>query len=417
MNYITSIQNTSKDPDHLYYNINIANDESIDADNSPAIKYIDSRDSPILEDISDWYFSIIRFQLRAIQSPLFIPQIEKDQSNPNKTIYKISLVYHYSYNNGIYQPVIKSRNIEYRPQNTSLNNQSSTDEYYYIYQYSHFIKLVNETFQLIHTDIHNQIKTNHSNNNITLSFKAPVLRYDNNTQMFQLYLDKNVYNRKEKNFNSTPSYNIDVKGFLFFNSNMYNLFGNFHCNKIGNDITNSFWYYQNNTHTDENKRYLTNQNGMNYEIMPIEDGLNLNEVVISNKTYYKMEQDFESTSELWNPISSIVFTTNILPVVGEISGNPLVFQDGKSSTQSNRNITEKILTDFQMPLTSADNYQNAITYSPSEYRVSDFFGTKFTLRSLDINAYWKNRLTGKMMPLKLKNKGSIDLKIMFKKKV
>ena len=39
------------------------------------------------------------------------------------------MVYHYSYNNGIYQPVIKSRNIEYRPQNTSLNNQSARDEY------------------------------------------------------------------------------------------------------------------------------------------------------------------------------------------------------------------------------------------------------------------------------------------------
>ena len=129
-----------------------------------------------------------------------------------------------------------------------------------------------------------------------------------------------------------------------------------------------------------------------------------------------MVQNFESTSELWNPISSIVFTTSVLPSIGELAGNPIVFTDGKTPNQSNNNITEKIITDMTIPMSSAEDYSGCITYYPSnEHRLVDFFPANYSLRNLDVQGKFKLK-DGTLFPLKMFNGGSANIKTMFRKK-
>lgn len=409
---------------HLYYNIDIFNNEAIDQDNNPTLAYSDTRDTAILDNISDWYFSIIRFQLKGVGMllPIFMPEIEVGQTDINKTIYKISICYNYKYNNNNYTPIVVSKNISFVPQNKNavlpqapISKMDKSTNYYFVHNYDHCCKMVNNTFKEIIEELQTQIRTATGNNSLIFIFKEPKIIYDVNSGLFNLYLDNRIYNRKTSPFGDTTNNNIDIRASIYFNSNMWGLFGNFHYNKVGNDIENTIEYYQDNTFTDAFKGTITNTNGVNYEIMP-QDKLGTNIYTYNGISYYKMIQNFESTSELWNPISSIVFTTSILPSIGELAGNPIVFNDGKAPQQTNNNITEKIITDMTIPMSSAEDYSGCITYYPSnEYRLVDFFPANYSLRNLDIQGKVKFK-DGSLYPLKMFNGGSANIKIMFRKK-
>ena len=100
-------------------------------------------------DSSEYFCSIVRFTIQTGNTlPVFIPSVSVGQDNPNKTIYTLSLTYTYkgvnyiSTNNVIYVPEDKTAPIPAPP----LLQQDFSSKYYYVYNYSHFVGLVNSAF-------------------------------------------------------------------------------------------------------------------------------------------------------------------------------------------------------------------------------------------------------------------------------
>ena len=89
---------------------------------------------------------------------MFIPSVRVGQYNPNKTIHTVSLTYTYrgvnyiSTKNVIYVPEEKTAPIPAPP----LSKQDFSNTYYYGYNYSHFVGLVNAKFQETFADFANQ---------------------------------------------------------------------------------------------------------------------------------------------------------------------------------------------------------------------------------------------------------------------
>ena len=127
-------------------------------------------------------------------------------------------------------------------------------------------------------------------------------------------------------------------------------------------------------------------------------------------------QDFPSTdSGVWSPIDNFVFCTSQIPIVPEDGTVPVIV--GSGNVGSNNGVTgggfQSILTDFSLTAAGAQDNLNAITYSPQIYRMTSIISAT-PLQIVDISVYWRNRLSGELVPIYLPLNSSISLKIMFK---
>ena len=221
---------------------------------------------------------------------------------------------------------------------------------------------------------------------------------------------------------------------LFFNTNMYGLFTNFQ---------NIYWNTQDPTigpfantptftggllvptpvgYTNEiifpNKWY---QNIEDYRLPPYGGVAPLGIVpTLLQKVYWMNEQDYESNSSLWSPISSILFTSTLLPIRAEQTGAPIVLGQGNDAESSGTTPSafQPIITDVALPMTGgAADYRSFIYYAPAaEYRLSDTTPSKQDIRNIDVQVFWKNRLDNSLNPITLFNLSSVSIKMMFRHK-
>lgn len=219
---------------------------------------------------------------------------------------------------------------------------------------------------------------------------------------------------------------------LFFNTNMYGLFANFLTQYYNRTDITGFnipsaapdgSYTAPAGYTFEilavNKFY---QNLADFRLSPYAGLPPLGLVPPQNQSvYYIMEQDYQSIDSLWSPIASIVFTTTLLPVKTEATGQPLVLGDSNigNSTATTQNAFQPIITDIALDqqLDGADDYRQFLYYSPAaEYRMSDFTSSKQDIRAVDIQVFWKNRLDSQLIPINMFNLTSVSVKMMFRHK-
>jgi len=225
----------------------------------------------------------------------------------------------------------------------------------------------------------------------------------------------------------------------FFNTNMYGIFTNFQ---------NIYWNTQDPTigpfantpvwlssagpssglvptpvgYTNEiifpNKFY---QNIEDYRLPPFGGVAPLGIVpTLLQKVYWLNEQDYESNSSLWSPISSILFTSTLLPIRTEQTGAPIVLGQGNDAESSGTTPSafQPIITDVALPMTGgAADYRSFIYYAPTaEYRLSDTTPSKQDIRNIDVQVFWKNRLDNSLFPITLFNLSSVSIKMMFRHK-
>ena len=139
------------------------------------------------------------------------------------------------------------------------------------------------------------------------------------------------------------------------------------------------------------------------------------------KPYWLATQDYPSTDSLWSPISSVVFTSTLLPVRSEATGQPVVLGTSNTgfSSSSTQSAFQPIITDISLDTSTsgAAAYRSFIYYAPTaEYRLSDFTSSKHDIRNVDIQVFWKNRLDNNLYPITMFNCSSVNLKIMFRHK-
>jgi len=88
----------------------------------PHLRFEETRNTPFLDgDSSDYFCSILRFSIQTGNSlPVFIPRVQVGQSDPNLTIYKITL--ERAVNQVVYQG---SAYVQYDPQSQGIETVNS----------------------------------------------------------------------------------------------------------------------------------------------------------------------------------------------------------------------------------------------------------------------------------------------------
>ncbi len=220
---------------------------------------------------------------------------------------------------------------------------------------------------------------------------------------------------------------------LFFNTNMFGLFANFqnyYWNTLNIPAATIAGYplsalgvvpegYVNEI-VFRNKFWT---NIADYRIPPYANSLApLGYVPVGQqKVYYVNTQDYKSVDTLWSPVGSIVFTSTLLPVKSEYTGVPNILGTGNlgDTRASTANAFTPIITDIALDQSvgGADDYRQFIYYAPNaEYRMADLNASKQEIRNIDIQVFWKHRLTGQLFPVSMFNLSSVSLKILFRKK-
>jgi hypothetical protein len=177
----------------------------------------------------------------------------------------------------------------------------------------------------------------------------------------------------------------------FFNASMYNLFSSFPVYIFGVNAT-----------LGQNVRISTSNFG----------GTNLIPFPPPTYTSFACQiiQEYSTVSS-WTPITSVVFTSNTLPIVPNQVSAPLIFYNGSVfNTGGNNSNIAQVITDF-----IADTYKPQIIYTPSaQYRLVNLVGNT-PLYNLDIGVFYKNR-TGELIPFRLPSGGTATVKILFTRK-
>lgn len=348
------------------------------------------------------------------------------------------------------------------------NQQDLSTRYYWVYTYQHWVDLWNQTmvdpaqFSAVplatstcaYQDTYNRFADLFNTQYGSLvdfpyptfgdfcnAVYPPVMKFIAETSKFEIYLDSAGFGDRLTAFTPT-AYSAGppvVCGLsthpvcrLFFNSNLFGLYSNYD-NYYFNTTTIAGLGQAPDGYVNEilavNKAY---QNIADFRLSPYTGvgPLGYNPVSLTgaaqtpnmiNRVYYLAQQDYSSTDSLWSPISSVVFTSTLLPIKAEATGTPVILGVGNTgfSSATVQSAFQPIITDISLDTsqTNADSYRKFIYYAPSaEYRLSDFSPSKQEIRNIDIQVFWKNRLDNQLYPITMFNLSSVSIKVMFKHK-
>jgi hypothetical protein len=248
---------------------------------------------------------------------------------------------------------------------------------------------------------------------------APRLNYNPNNRLFNLAGDVRAFGT----YGGTPftppvlpvltaSPTTVAQCYLYMNSNLYGLLNSFSAviYNYGLQAQVLDGYYAEIVFPNKNYQNILDLTTASVPVPTIDSG-----------KYWIAEQDYNSTSQLWSPIASIVFTSTLLPIKTESTGEPIRFGTGNlgANTATTQSAFQPIITDIGIDLSAegAEGYRQFIYYVPTaEYRMASFEKSRQEIRQIDIQVWWKNRLDGQLYPLQMYNLSSVSIKILFRKR-
>lgn len=391
---ISSLQTSTKfdlnnQPLDIYYDLNILENDRTGLVEPQPINFNEIRNSPFIMNPGNYLMSIVRFEIDTPTLPVFIPFIQTNQGDPNLTVYSFTMTY--VHNAITYE---QQQYCIYQPENLSvpvpsaINGNYQTQQnirYYYVRSYNSWMESMNKALK----DCFDNLKTQVTNAGGALpTNNPPFLELEPHTLNITLSADIIGF---------AESLNNPIK--LFMNSPMFTLLSNFQIKYFGSVAS------------------ITNGKNYQFRIYGIPSVNPLNVYIINNN--YSVLQTFSegpTPVALWNPITSIVFTSTLLPIVPTNYGIPKVYNANESqlSTGNNSNLVP-IITDFIVAFSATNNYKPTINYEPAgEYRWVDLMGNN-PLNTIDIQVFWKDKF-GNLNPVLLKNQCSASIKILFRRK-
>lgn len=407
--YNEGFGNVDTEPDYIYYNASIVNNRITDSgQEDPTVGFNENRQQPIVKDSSKYNFTITRFTCNGtgLLLPMFIPQIQVGQSDPTLTVYSITM--ELSVNIGGVPNSYETRQyIHWVPQFTDESvpkppiesQEIANSRYYWCMDYTHWLKLVNNTYEQCLTDLQAQVTVDYPV--YTLATQAPRMIRDPTTNLFSVYYDTYGFGGIDRLSIGTTA---DEDFIMYCNSNFWGLFSNFENNYIGNEALNNGKEYE-----------LTVRNILGQNIASQQSPSPT--APAPTTKYYVMTQDYPSTSNLWSPIASIVFTTNLIPIQAEQTSEPISVGTDYTGTVATGSNFSNIITDIALPLTNAHGYKEFLEYIPSaQYRMVSLAGSNTPIQNVDVRVYFKLRLSNELVPLKMFNLSSVEVKVLFVKK-
>jgi hypothetical protein len=143
---------------HVYLDLDVINnsDPSVDSE-PPALRFEEIRNSPFLTNTEDYFCSIIRFSIQTGSTlPLFIPRIQTGQSDPNQTVYIITLVFvapGSSFRTEFTLPVAYIPNNNQPVPGPPTTKQDLSTSYYYVQSYQDFVNMINATIKTLWSNL------------------------------------------------------------------------------------------------------------------------------------------------------------------------------------------------------------------------------------------------------------------------
>jgi len=355
------------EPDIIYFDTISCNLASTSG-SPPQASYNQARTIPYLKNPEEYYGAIISFYINDTSIPVITPDIVPYQSNPNLTVYTVTL------QNGAN---VVTQNIIFEPQNlvadVPLGPSLYPDElpnyktgYYNIQSYAYFMGLVNNAFITAYNSLRVLVPTLPAN-------EPPILNFDSATNLFSITGLDSLYNNDTS---LTPVV-------IYMNSPLYHLF--------------------------EFANYFTVINGvaLNQIIMNSNTSIidTANDVITNIQEVYSVD--------LWNTITNIVITTANVPVVQTNVGNPQVYYNGVVlPISTNNSNTRQVMLDFPYTLNSVNQ---PISYVPTaQYQLFEMNSSE-PLYTMDWQMSYRAR-TGLLYPVFLNSGTVASLKLGFFKK-
>jgi len=193
----------------------------------------------------------------------------------------------------------------------------------------------------------------------------------------------------------------NAKWFVSINQPLYNLLSTFRFKFFAQNAGNGSIYPE-----DIDCRYLLDTNIL-YDGTTQEAG-----------EYASYIQQISSV-QTWSPIQSFVFSSTIIPIEPQLTGQPQNINNIDPTTTGNiykQQALTKVLTDFIVPLTSGVEQTNQVVYyvPTGEYRLVDLLGHN-NLNQLTLDVFWKDKY-GVLHPLTIDAGSSSDLLCLLRKK-
>ena len=378
----TKLSRVPVDPENVYLDIMTTNVLGNRTEPLP-ISFNENRTTPILDNAGDYCMSVVRFSLDTQTLPVFIPLINTAGNDPNETVYYVSMEWN---------DITYNQAIEWIPQNKYLSppplgqyptEQSMNQPYYYAYDYQWIAYLIQNAL----VACMNQLKADYMTpvaNGTVQDIIPPTFVYDPSSQSFIISANKQFFEFS----NSNP-----IK--LFFNSQLYELFSSFPALNYGMSSQNLHFQIIFNSSNGANEITLPN--------VPAEGEI--------PQTFIQVIQETPTLANL-TPVSAIVFTSSMLPILPEQISSPQIFIEGAhASTGNNANIGQ-IITDLE---SDDGTYKPSIQYTPTaEYRRISLLSSR-PLTHIELSVFWRNRY-GSLIPVTLAGGSSMTCKILFQKR-
>ena len=438
------IEGSKADPDRVYYNATIINNSLVttQSEADPEIEFEDQRQTALINDASKYEVSVQSFSLDGCQKnlPLFIPQMAAGSNK--QTIYSVTVAVF----DGT-TPRITTTPITWIPENqaTYIPIPAATtpqvqSEYYYCYTYSHFITLVN-------TALNTAWATSKGN----AGTQCPFFEYDETTGLFSLNQDSNTcmafYNKTTGNplpapWASATNYNASNPAGVSYKDGEYSFVGMNTCLELLLSNFPSIYY--------GSGQKWANQAGKFLPEVVIDTGLQINLLTGASKTtgtpigetlkslpkssivqlanpftgaaiaaafFLRLKQDYTSTGSIWSPIASIVLGTTSIPVRNEFTANPIVLGSTTNGVIPSGGAFGKVLLETPIGDLDADDWRTSLVYQPQTLIFSSLDRSQEGISNIDLQVYWRNRLTNSLVRLTIPNQASMSFRLLFKKKL
>lgn len=416
----------SYEPYHIYYDLNILNNDTTGTQIPPNLQFTEIRNIPFLANPSDYFASVVRFNVETPTLPLIIPQARVGASvtagTINETVYTVSMSYTVA---GV--EIVQTQRVLYVPQSSTAlapppniiaNAGDIINEYYYTYSYKPFIDMINTALRTCFTNF------------IVLAgipaiapYTAadfPYLSWDEEKNIATWVVPAQLFQTPTAN-NPIPlllaTFIAGGPIKLFLNAPLYNLFSSFSAFQNGYlaPTPAGLNWRMNLPDTITVNPYLINTPAAvgTLATFPLQVLLLPQQPV--NRSLLRVSQEY-CTTPLWCPVQSIVFTTSLLPIASSIVSTPVLFGAGATFTTAGSNSgIANILTDFEVALEKGWQYKPSVSYSPTaEYRLFDINGNA-PLSAIEISVNFKDTF-GRLNPLRLGSGCNASLKLMFRRK-
>ena len=413
----------SYEPYHIYYDINVVNNDTTGRERPPFLQFTEIRNSPYLANPADYFASVVRFSLETPTLPVLIPQVKVGGASINELIYTVSMS-HPLLPTSISIPVVyvPQNNTSLKPPPTAITAASDIiNEYYYTFTYKPFIDMVNTALRVCWQLVIAALPPGTLNPYTADDF--PYLWWDADTNIATWVVLANVFQTPTAN-NPTPTLLGTLAGTpisIFFNAPLFNLFSSFTAFQNGyENVAPLNWrmLFPDTVSVNPYQASVFTGNPLLAPSMPtfptqFAAGALPQQPI--NYSLLRVSQEYPTTP-LWSPVQSIVFTTSLLPIASSIVSTPVLFGQGATfTTRGNNSGIANILTDLEIPLEKGWQFKPSINYVPTaEYRLFDLNGNA-PLSAIEISVNWKDTF-GRLNQVRLGSSCNASIKIMFRRK-